>query len=337
MKRRAFMAGLGGAAFASPLAAWAQQANKVHRVGFINPTIPFADMAGPNPKSRMASAFVHALRDLGYVEGKNLVLKRRSAEARPERIGEIAAEFVGLKLDVIVAGGGGTNNDVAQALKRVTSTVPIVMANSSDPVEAGLVASLARPGGNITGFTGNTGPEFEAKRLQLLKEAVPEATRLAYLGLKSDWEAPAGISVRAAARVLGVTLVHAEHTPTYYADAFALITRERLQALFAARNPWILASRQLIIDFAAEHRLPIMGQTRELVEAGGLMSYATSLTDLYRRAAGHVDKVLKGAKPADLPVEQPTKFELVINMRTAKALGLAIPPTLLAIADEVIE
>ena len=186
-------------------------------------------------------------------------------------------------------------------------------------------------------MTIDTGPEFEAKRIQLLKEVVPEASRVAYLGVADDWDSDEGKAVRAAVRTMGVTLVHARHTPVHYADAFALITRERPHALFVARNPAIYAYRQLIADFAIEHRMPGMYPWREFVEAGGLMSYGVSIPDLYRRAAGYVDKILKGAKPADLPVEQPTKFELVINLKTAKALGITIPPALLARADEVIE
>jgi putative ABC transport system substrate-binding protein len=219
----------------------------------------------------------------------------------------------------------------------LTRTVPIVMANSSDPVAQGLVDSLARPGGNITGFTGNTGPEFEAKRLQLLREVAPNATRVAYLGLKLDWESPAAMGVRNAAERLGITLLHAEHTPSNYDDAFAFIVREELHGLFVARNPWNFSNRRPITALASERRMAAVYPTREFTEVGGLISYGPSLFDLYRRAAGQVDKILKGAKPAELPVEQPTKFDLVINFKTAKALELTIPPTLLALADEVIE
>jgi putative ABC transport system substrate-binding protein len=211
------------------------------------------------------------------------------------------------------------------------------MANSSDPVAQGLVASLAHPGANITGFTGNTGPEFEAKRLELLREVAPNAMRVAYLGLKLDWESPAAIGVRNAATGLGMTLLHAEHTPSNYDDAFAFIAREQLQGLFVARNPWNFSNRRAITGFAADRRMPTVYPTREFAEVDGLICYGPNLFDLYRRAAGHVDKILKGAKPADLPVEQPTKFDLVINFKTARALGLTIPPTLLALAGEVIE
>ena len=199
------------------------------------------------------------------------------------------------------------------------------------------MASLARPGGNITGFTGNTGPEFEAKRLQLLREVVPDVTRVAYLGLKRDWESPAAIGVRDASDRLGMTLLHAEHTPSNYADAFAFIAREQVQGLFVARNPWNFSNRRAVTAFAADRRMAAVYPTREFAEVAGMICYGPSLIDLYRRAAGHADKILKGAKPAELPVEQPTKFELVINLKTARAMGLTVPQTLLTLADEVIE
>jgi putative tryptophan/tyrosine transport system substrate-binding protein len=331
--RRTFIAGLGGVV-ASPFSAQAQQpAGKVHRVGFIILSSPVSEMAGPDPVTHPFRAFVHGLRDLGWIEGRNLVLERRSAEGRYDRIDAIIAELLARKIDVIVTVG----TQMALAAKRATSTVPIVMAVATAPVEAGAVASLARPGGNITGFTANSGPEIEAKQLQLLKQAVPEATRVAFLGLKTDWESIGGKSVRAAAVTLGITLDNTEHEPTGYADVFARILRDRPHALFIARNSPPYTHRQLLADFTLEHRLPGTYPFRENVEAGGLMSYGSSISDLYRRAASHVDKILKGAKPADIPVEQPTKFELVINGKTAKALGITIPPTLLAFATEVIE
>ena len=333
MRRREFIGLLGGAA-AWPCPSRAQQpAGRIHRVGLIINTAPISYMAGPDPIIPTVRAFVHGLRALRYVEGQNLVLERRSAEGRFERFGEIVTELVRLETDVIVTVG----NDMTQVAKRLTLAVPIVMLAGTNPVEAGIVTSLARPGGNITGFTAHAGPEIEAKRLQLLKEAVPEATRIAYLGLKSDWESPEGELVRAAAPKLGMTLIHAEHPPTNYADAFALITRDRPHALFVARHPANYANRQLIANFAVAQRLPSIYHAGEFVEASGLMSYGASLPDVYRRAAGYVDKILKGARPADLPVEQPTTFDLVINAKTAKTLGLIIPPTLLAFATEVIE
>lgn len=334
MRRREFFTLLGGAAAGWPLAARAQQpAGKVYRVAIFTTTPPVSNITGLVEVTPAFRAFVLAMRDLGYVEGRNLFIERWEQQTSVERYGEIASDLVRRKFDLVVT----IDNAMAQALKRVTSELPIVMASSSDPVQAGIVASLARPGGNITGFTNDAGTEFEAKRLQLLKQALPEATLVAYLGQKQGWESPEGKSIRAAAPILGMTLVHAEPTFATYFDAFASIIRARANALFVATNPTNYANRQIIVDFAAEHRLPGMYPYREFVEAGGLMSYGTSLPDLYRRAAGHVDKILKGTKPADLAIQQPTKFELVLNMKTAKALGLTIPLLLLAQADEVIE
>lgn len=318
---------------AVPLAAEAQQAAKVHRVGVILTTSPVSEMAGPDPAHPLIRAFVHALRALGHVEGQNLVLERRSAEGRFERFADIAAELVRFNTDVIVTVG----SPMTQRAKEVTTTVPIVMVGGVDPVGFGIVQSLARPGGNVTGFTFYVDPELQAKRLQLLKEAVPRMSRVAFLGLKSDWEDPAGRSAQAAAQALGLTLFLAEHTPTQYADAFNVVSRERPDALFVSPAPPNYANRRLIVDFATRHRLPSTHAYREAVELGGLMAYGADPGDLFRRAAGYVDKILRGAKPADLPVERPTKFELVMNLKTAKALGLKIPQTLLLRVDQVIE
>lgn len=317
---------------AAPLPVDAQQAGRVYRLGLIFTTAPASEMAGAEPAHPLVKTFLHELRALGYAEGQNLVFERRSAEGKFERFGDIVAELVHLKADVIVTVG----NDIAREAKRVTSTVPIVMASSSSPVEAGLVASLARPGGNITGLTRDAGPELQGKRLELLKDALPKISRVAFLGMRADWESAQGKSVEAAARALGITLIHAEHTPNQYADAFALIERERPHALFVAQSSMTYANRHRIADFAVTSRLPGSYPFRELVEAGGLMSYGVSAPDMFRRAAIYVDKILKGAKPGDLPVEQPTKFELIINLKTAKALGLTIPQSVLIRVDEVI-
>ncbi len=333
MDRRAFLTGTGAVLLAAPLAAEAQQAGKVYRVGLVFAASPVSQMAGPDPVHPVARAFLHEMNRLGYVEGRNLVFERRSAEGKFERLGDIVTELLRLKIDVIVTAG----NDLPREAKRVTKTVPIVMASSRSPVEAGLVASLARPGANITGLSTDAGPEIEAKRLELLKEALPKISRVAFLGTKADWEEPLGKGAQAAARALGVVLLHAETTLGQYNDAFALLTRERPDALFVASSPSNYGHRHRIADFAVKSRLPGIYPFREFVEAGGLMSYGASVTDLYRRAAGYVDRILKGAKPADLPVERPTKFELVINLKTAKALGLTIPPSLLVAADEVIQ
>jgi putative tryptophan/tyrosine transport system substrate-binding protein len=334
LKRRELMSLLCGAAVAWPLVVRATPVSKSYRVAWFFSSTPLAQMEGPDPIIPVGRALVHGLRDMGYVEGQNLILERRSAEGRFDRIDEIAAELVSRNPDVIVTGGG---NMLAQALQRVTKSVPIVMPDSDDPVAAGLVESLARPGGNITGFTGDTGPEFEGKRLELLKEAFPEAIRVAYLALKEVWESPAGRDVQDAARTLGVTLIYAEHTPDRYDDAFALMIRDRANALLVARHPENYVNRQLIADFAAKQRMPSMTPYRDSVIAGGLMSYGVSATELFRRAAGLVDKILKGAKPADIPIERPTKLELVVNLKTAKALELTISNSILARADEVIE
>jgi putative ABC transport system substrate-binding protein len=225
----------------------------------------------------------------------------------------------------------------AKEMKRVTSTVPVVMATSVDPVGRGVIASLARPGGNITGLATQIDPELEGKRLQVLNQAFPKVTRVAFLGLKSDWEAPSGKVIQAAARTLGLTLAHVEHSRTDYTDAFSRMAQDKPEALFVAIQPASFVNLQQILDFVRKHRLPASYPWREFVVDGGLMSYGPSISDLFRRAAGYVDKILKGAAPAELPVEQATKFELVINLKAAKALGHTIPPALLAIADELIE
>ncbi|MBR0694252.1 ABC transporter substrate-binding protein [Bradyrhizobium lablabi] len=336
MKRR-FVITLIGCGIVSAL--WPRRARsteKVFRIAFVVPTGQFVDAKEGDAWKGPVVAFLQGMRELGYVDGKNMKFDFYSADGKLGRIDEIAARVLETSPDVILAGGGGAN-EVAHAFQRSTRTVPVVMANSSDPATQGLVASLARPGGNITGFSGNTGPEFEASRLQLLTEVAPNASRAAYLGLKLDWESPAAIGVRNAAQRLGITLLHAEHTPTNYDDAFGLIARERLQGLFVARNPWNFSNRRAITGFAAGQRMAAVYPTREFAEVTGLISYGPSLFDLYRRAAGHVDKILKGARPAELPVEQPTKFELVVHLKTARTLELTIPPSLIAVADDVID
>jgi putative tryptophan/tyrosine transport system substrate-binding protein len=335
MDRRTFIAAVAAILGNAPLGATAQQAGKVYRVGLIFTTSPVSEMTGPEPVNPSAREFVRALRTLGYVEGQNLILERRSAEGRYERFGDIVAELVRANVDVIVTVG----DSMARVAKAVTTTVPIVMATSRDPVGEGFVQSLARPGGNITGLTNFVGPEIAGKRLELLRDALPGVSRVAYLASKEEkeWESPFGESLRRAARVLGVTLLPVEYTAHQYTEAFALISRARAEALFVSAAAGIYADRALIVDFATRARLPSTFAIREAVELGGLMSYGVNFANLYRRAAGYVDKILKGAKPGDLPIEQPTKFELVINLKTAKQLGLAIPQSLLQRADEVIQ
>jgi putative ABC transport system substrate-binding protein len=338
LKRRGLIMLLGGVAAAWPLtvrgAQREQKVTKVYRVGWIFSSVPVTQMAGLDPIDPVSRGFVHGLRALGYVEGENMVLERRSAEGHFERIPEIAIELVGRNPDVIFTGSG---DFLAQALLRVTKTIPIVVPTMFDPIKDGLVASLAHPGGNVTGFLEYTGPEFDTKRLQLLKDAVPKAVRVAFLGMKDVWEGAAAQAVRDAAVMLGVTLTFAEHTPNNYADAFALITRDRPDALFVAYHPNIYAHRQLIADFALGQRIPAIFPYREAVMLGALMSHSVSATEQFRRAAGIIDKILQGAKPADIPVERPTRLELLINLKTAKAINFAFPPSFLALVDEVIE
>jgi len=336
MKRRVVITLIGGGVMCALWPLRARSADKVYRIAFVVPIGQFADAKEGDAWKGLVIAFLQGLRELGYVDRKNMKFEFYSAEGKFGQIDELAARVLQSSPDAILAAGGGAN-EIAHAFQHLTKTVPIVMANSSDPAAQGLVTSLARPGGNITGFSGNTGPEFEAKRLQLLREVAPNATRVAYLGLKLDWESPAAIGVRDAAGKLGITLLHAEHTPSNYDDAFGFMAREQLQGLFVARNPWNFSNRRAITGFAMDRWMPAVYPTREFAEVAGLICYGPSLSDLYRRAAGHVDRILKGAKPAELPVEQPTKFELVINSKTAGALGLNIPPALLALADDVID
>jgi putative tryptophan/tyrosine transport system substrate-binding protein len=312
-------------AFSSP--AEAQQAAKVAKIGYLVPSSPAA--AADN-----VEALRQGLRDLGYVEGKTFVLELRYGEARAERFPELARELVGLKVDVIVV---ATDGAIA-AVKRETQTIPIVMVNSSDRVGIGFVASLARPGGNVTGLT-NISPELSGKRLELLREVVPGLSRVAFLwnpdvrGNVLDYK-----ETEAAARSLHLQLQSVEVVRAEDVDrAFSAVTKGRAQALILpAGNPVGFANRGPIASFAQKNRLPSMYPTKEFVDAGGLMSYGPSNPDMHRRAATYVDKILKGRKPADLPVEQPTKFELVINLKTAKQIGVMIPPNVLARADKVI-
>jgi putative ABC transport system substrate-binding protein len=307
-------------------------AGKQYRIGFLYEALRVADVLR-TPKS----PFSEALSELGYTEGQNLIVEVRSAEGQIERIPEIVAEFTRLRVDVIVV----STSRVAHRVKQATSAVPIVITSGSTLAELGLVQSLARPGGNVTGLTVDTGPAIEAKRLELLREIVWGISRVAFVGSKGDWESPMGQAVRHAGRALGLTLVLAEHpvsvTRRDYGAALAVVIRERPDALFASYGGPGFAYRQVLVEFAAKNRLPAVAPYREFPVAGGLMSYGPNLADLYRRAAGYVAKILKGANPADLPIEQPTKFELVINLKTAKSLGLTIPPAVLARADEILD
>jgi len=306
----------------APLAA--VQTGRVWRVGVLT---------GTSPAERLA-AFREGLRGFGYVEGQNIVIERRSSGGRAERLPDLDAELVRLKVDVIVTGGTPST----QAAMQATKTIPIVMVGTGDPLRTGLIASLARPGGNVTGLT-QLGAEVAGKRLQILKDTVPNVSRVAFLRNRaSPAHVPYFNELQAAARGLRLTLQSIEvQEPYEFERAFAEMMRERPDALIVTADAIHQLRQAWIVEFAAKRRLPALYQLKEYVEAGGLMSYGASITDNYRRAATYVDKILKGAKPADLPVEQPTKFELVINLKTAKALGLTIPPTVLLRADEVIQ
>jgi ABC-type uncharacterized transport system substrate-binding protein len=323
MNRRAFLCGLTLGTLSAPLAADAQPTAKVWRIGFISVT-----------PLKYEETFFQRLGELGYVEGQNLIAERRYSEGRAERFPEFAAELVRLKVDVIVV----TTTPAALAVKSTTKTIPVVFPTAIDPVAAGVVASLARPGGNITGLT-TQAPDLVGKRLQLLKEAVPRLSRVAVL-----WNAANPANARPwgeaqdAARALGVTLQSQEvRAPTDFERVFAVMARDRPDALLFLGDGLTIPHGAQIVDFVTRNRIPSMFDRTELAAAGGLMSYGPHAVDLWRRGAVLVDKILKGAKPADLPVEQPTKFELVINAKTSKALGLTIPPLLLLQADQVIE
>jgi putative ABC transport system substrate-binding protein len=312
----------------APLTAEAQQATKVYRIGRLHPGSP----TEPDPN---LEAFRQGLRDLGYVEGQNLVLEARYAEGNPERLPDLAAGLVRLKVDVIVP----VATAATRAVQHATRTIPIVCACGSDPVGDGLVASLARPGGNTTGSS-NLTVELPGKRLELLKEAVPQRTRIAVLANPATLGYESAMhTLTVAARALGLHLHVVELRRADALDAaFAAMSRAGADALLVVGEPLLVDSlRGRTVDLAAQHRLPAMYSWKELVVAGGLMSYGPSLPDMHRRLAVYVDKILKGAKPADLPVEQPTKFELVLNLKTAQALGITFPPTLLIQADEVVQ
>jgi putative tryptophan/tyrosine transport system substrate-binding protein len=328
IERRTFLAGAGAVLVAAPLAAEEQPAGKVQRIGYLT-----AGSVTANP--RVLEAFRQGLRELGWVEGQNIVIEYRSAEGRFDRLPELAAELVRLKVDVVVA----APTPAALAAKHTTGMVPIVGVSLTDPVGLGLIASLARPGGNVTGVSYSVGTDIFGKDLELLKEAVPTVRRVAILSNPDGPSQPLTIrNIKAAAQSLGLQLQLVEaRGPGDFDGAFAAMARERVGALLVVTDPVFIPHRARLVNLAAKNGLPSIFTQKADVEAGGLMSYGPDFADMYRRAATYVDKILKGAKPGDLPVEQPTKFELVINLKTAKALGLAIPPSLLARADQVIE
>jgi putative tryptophan/tyrosine transport system substrate-binding protein len=325
--RRQLMIALGASALAAPLAPFAQQQGKVWRVGMLETTSTTLNAAN-------LDAFRQGLRELGYVEGRNLIIEYRSADGRSERFADLAADLVGLKVDLIVTRG----TPAAVAAKNATRTIPVVMANAGDPVDSGLVTSLARPGGNLTGLSSLT-VNLEAKRLGLLRELVPGGARIAVLyNMSSPNNLPQWKAIETAARAVSIQPQLLDvRKPEDLAPAFDAASRQRADALVVGGEGLFQANRKLIAELAAKHRLPAIYRSMEYIEAGGLMAYGPSYPDLYRRAATYVDKIFRGAKPGDLPVEQPTKFELILNLKTAKALGLTIPPPLLLRADEVIQ
>jgi putative ABC transport system substrate-binding protein len=327
MKRREFITLLGGAAIAWPLAAGAQQAGKVPRVGFMgNSTAALeANLVGP---------FRDGLRELGYQEGRNIVIEYRWAEGNYQRFPALVGELLAVPVDVIVTAG----TPATLAVKKATSTVPLVMIAVGDPVGTGIVPSLAHPGANITGLS-SIAPDLEGKRLELLREVLPKLSRVAlFLNPLNEFHTVSVRQAFAAAQALGIKLHALEVRTSEEVDgALATLVPAKPDALLILADRVFLHNRKRMMDFATEHRLPSVNAYREVVEAGGLMSYGPSYEDMHRRAADYVDKILKGAKPGDLPVQQPTKFTLILNLKSAKVLGVEVPPILLARADEVIE
>ncbi len=324
MKRREFITLLGGLAATWPLAARAQQAGKTYKIGYLN--------AGSEPLG--TKSLFDALSELGWIEGKNVAFERRWAENRLDRLTELAADLVRLNVNVIVAFG----TLAPLAAKAATPTIPIVMADAGDPLGSGLVASLAHPGGNVTGMSLMV-PDIAGKRLELLKELLPQLDRVAVLWNGTNpYSTLVFKETQVAGRTLGTEVQSLEvRGPGDFDGAFAAARQQHPAALITVEDPLTITYRKRIADFAVAEQLPSLYGLRNYVEVGGLICYGANLDDLHRRAAGYVDKILKGATPANLPVQQPVQFDLVINLKTAKALGLEIPPALLARADEVIE
>ena len=323
MDRREFVGMLGRALFAAPLAALAQPTGKIYRIGYLSPGEPGL------------GAFRTGLSQLGWVEGRHFVIEKRFGSTMQEGLRRLAAELVAIDVDVIVT----VSTVAALAAKQATSTIPIVMSGSSDPVENGLVTSLARPGGNVTGLTNNPGGHFVRKLVQLLKDAAPAVSRVGVLWDSTNRaEADAFTALQAAATAMGMTAVNGDaHDAMAIPGVLAAVVRAGADGLYVSPSSLNGSQRKLIADFTLANRLPAIFGDRQFVVEGGLMSYWTDWTDLRRRSAAYVDKILKGAKPRDLPVEQPTKLELVINLKTANALGITISKELLLRADEVIQ
>ena len=324
--RREFITLLGGAAAAWPLTARAQQPGKIYRIGVFT--------AGAPIRSKTWSILIDALKELGWTEGKNIAFEPRFADNNLDRLPELAAELVSLNVDVILAIG----TLAPLAAKRASATIPIVMANAGDPLGSGLVVSFARPGGNVTGMS-LMAQDLGGKRLELLKEILPRLSRVAVIwNAANPYSALVFEETRGAAKTLAIELTSVEvRGPGDFTGGLDSAVRKPVEALVAVEDPLTFNYRKQIAEFCAANRLPAISGLREYADDGGLMAYGASQEDLFRHAVGYVDKILKGVKPGDLPVQQPTKFEMVINLKTAKALGLEVPPTLLARADEVIE
>jgi putative ABC transport system substrate-binding protein len=332
MRRRELIAGL--LLGAMPWSARAQQRATKSRIAIFHPAIPVSLLTETGGGSAWR-AFFPELRRLGYVEGENLIIERYSADGHHERYADMAREIVTSRPDLIVTG----TNPVVAAFKAATGTIPIV-AFMIDPVEAGLVPNLAKPGGNLTGITLDAGIEIWGKRLEILKEAVPSIARAAFLGMREGWEGSFGQFLRDAAGRLGISLVSVlpqNGTASEIERVFAEMAQQRPDAVLISGEGDLYANRQLIAELTRKNRLPAMSPYRDFADADGLMAYTVDLAELLRRMADNVDKILRGAKPGDIPIYQPTKFELLINLKTAKALSLTLPPALLARADEVIE
>jgi putative tryptophan/tyrosine transport system substrate-binding protein len=328
MERRTFITAMAGGLLATPLTVEAQQPTKVYRIGLL-------EFSAPDPaRQALWNAFRQRMRELGYVEGQNVVFEPRWAQDDDDRLSKLAVELVGLKMDLVVTAATVS----ALAAKRATSSIPIVMATGADPVAVGLVANLRQPGGNVTGMT-TINSELAAKRLELIRIVVPRASRIAILwddtgsAFRFSLGKTEAEAKRAGFTVQGVSV----RGPAEIEGAFATVVRGRAGALSIAPSPMFFSHRKRLAELAMKHRLPTVVGLREYAEAGGLVSYGADNSDMFRGAALYVDKILKGAKPADLPIEQPTKFELVINLKTAKALGLTIPQSLLGRADQVIQ
>jgi putative tryptophan/tyrosine transport system substrate-binding protein len=327
MRRREFITLVGFSAIAWPTGVWAQQTSKVWRVGMLETTSE--TLNAPN-----LNAFRRGLQELGYVEGQNLIIEYRSGEGRIERFSELAAELVRLKVDILVTRG----TPAALAAKNTTTTIPIVMAAIGEPVGTGMVGSLARPGGNVTGLSAFVN-ELVAKRIEIMREIVPKVSRMAMIDNMGNASVPAAWDeMKRATLALGIQpLLYDVREPGDIGAAFDAAVAQHVDAITVSNDSVFITSRLRVVELAAKHHLPAIYATREFVDAGGFLSYAAHYPDLYRRAASYVDKIFRGAKAGDLPVEQPTKLELVINIKTAKALGLEVPFHLQQRADEMIE